>query len=223
MGIRALALNSREQLIQEQRENPELGHIYRYFENPEDGSVNANVCEEENHDNWDRFLHEFSFALRTAVNETTGKTPAELFLGQKIIMSFRKLVRATDGAEYVGGNIENLFDDTRQNIRREHKMWGKYYNRKRREVNMKINDLVLEPKDSGSSNQGQTRRSNPPHQQSSRKRRMEAARFGGTRRREKRTRRTTGGAEEYEDRQPTTEQPQKKEPQCGSIGRRFDK
>ncbi|GFY09436.1 retrovirus-related Pol polyprotein from transposon 412 [Trichonephila clavipes] len=31
---------------------------------------------EENHDNWDRFLHEFSFWLRKAVNETTGKTPA---------------------------------------------------------------------------------------------------------------------------------------------------
>ncbi|GFW68367.1 retrovirus-related Pol polyprotein from transposon 297 [Trichonephila clavipes] len=31
---------------------------------------------EENHDNWDRFFYEFSFSLRTAVNETTGKTPA---------------------------------------------------------------------------------------------------------------------------------------------------
>ncbi|GFW98464.1 uncharacterized protein TNCV_3790951 [Trichonephila clavipes] len=26
---------------------------------------------EENHDNWDRFLHEFAFGLRTSVNETT--------------------------------------------------------------------------------------------------------------------------------------------------------
>ncbi|GFU11853.1 retrovirus-related Pol polyprotein from transposon 412 [Trichonephila clavipes] len=34
---------------------------------------------EENHENWDQFLHEFAFALRTAVNETTNKTPAELF------------------------------------------------------------------------------------------------------------------------------------------------
>ncbi|GFV62900.1 retrovirus-related Pol polyprotein from transposon 297 [Trichonephila clavipes] len=42
---RALALNSREQLIREQREDPELGHIYRYLENPDDGSVNATVCE----------------------------------------------------------------------------------------------------------------------------------------------------------------------------------
>ncbi|GFX91999.1 hypothetical protein TNCV_5004631 [Trichonephila clavipes] len=45
-ALRALALNSREQLIQEQRDDPELGHIYRYLENPEDGSVNATVCED---------------------------------------------------------------------------------------------------------------------------------------------------------------------------------
>ncbi|GFX32901.1 uncharacterized protein TNCV_890371 [Trichonephila clavipes] len=40
-ALRALAINSREQFIKEQREDPELGHIYRYFENPDDGSVNA--------------------------------------------------------------------------------------------------------------------------------------------------------------------------------------
>ncbi|GFW80612.1 retrovirus-related Pol polyprotein from transposon 297 [Trichonephila clavipes] len=44
-ALRALALSSREQLIQEQREDPELGHIYRYLENLDDGSVNATVCE----------------------------------------------------------------------------------------------------------------------------------------------------------------------------------
>ncbi|GFW58749.1 retrovirus-related Pol polyprotein from transposon 17.6 [Trichonephila clavipes] len=43
-ALRTLALNSREQLIREQREDPELGHIYRYLENPDDGSVNATVC-----------------------------------------------------------------------------------------------------------------------------------------------------------------------------------
>ncbi|GFT30918.1 gag-pol fusion protein [Trichonephila clavipes] len=36
---------------------------------------------EENHENWDRFLHEFAFALSTSVIETTNKTLAELFLG----------------------------------------------------------------------------------------------------------------------------------------------
>ncbi|GFW05049.1 hypothetical protein TNCV_598431 [Trichonephila clavipes] len=44
-SLRTFALNSREQLIREQREDPELGYIYRYLENPDDGSVNATVCE----------------------------------------------------------------------------------------------------------------------------------------------------------------------------------
>ncbi|GFT45261.1 hypothetical protein TNCV_2123441 [Trichonephila clavipes] len=42
--IRDLVLSSREQLIDEQRRDPELGHIYRYLENPEDSSINATVC-----------------------------------------------------------------------------------------------------------------------------------------------------------------------------------
>ncbi|GFX61253.1 retrovirus-related Pol polyprotein from transposon 297 [Trichonephila clavipes] len=45
-ALRALALNSREQLIREQREDPELGHIYRYLENPDDSSVNPTVGED---------------------------------------------------------------------------------------------------------------------------------------------------------------------------------
>ncbi|GFV74762.1 transposon Ty3-I Gag-Pol polyprotein [Trichonephila clavipes] len=301
-ALRALALNSREQLIREQREDPELGRIYRYLENPDNGSVNAAVCEgwsqdlkiidgllfyakysttlgelrvyisrslreaimkefhdlplvghlgkrktylklrdtcyfpymrkyifeyvstcdrcqkfnyknalpagrlipivsnypneivtnnghqfisevfehlsrrldikqmktvtyrpqanltervnrnlvqmiacfvEENYENWDRFLHEFAFALRTSVNETISKTPAELFLGRKIITPFSKLINVIEGAEYVGRNIEKLFDEARQNMRKQHKNWEKYYNRKRREVNIKVNDLVL--------------------------------------------------------------------------------
>ncbi|GFS92382.1 hypothetical protein TNCV_1551601 [Trichonephila clavipes] len=46
-ALRALALNSREQFIREQREDAELGHIYHYLENQDDGSVNATVCEEK--------------------------------------------------------------------------------------------------------------------------------------------------------------------------------
>ncbi|GFU79019.1 hypothetical protein TNCV_308591 [Trichonephila clavipes] len=50
--IRDLAISPREQLISEQRQDPELGHIYRYLENPYDSSVNATVC-----GNWSlRFL-----------------------------------------------------------------------------------------------------------------------------------------------------------------------
>ncbi|GFX75441.1 hypothetical protein TNCV_2547121 [Trichonephila clavipes] len=33
----------------------------------------------DNHKTWDQFLKEFAYALRTAVHETTGKTPVEIF------------------------------------------------------------------------------------------------------------------------------------------------
>ncbi|GFW37356.1 retrovirus-related Pol polyprotein from transposon 412 [Trichonephila clavipes] len=111
--------------------------------------VNRNLVQmiacfvKENHENWDPFLQEFAFTLRTSVNETINKTPAELFLGRKIITPFSKLINVTQGAEYVGGNIEKLFDEARQNMRKQHKHWEKYYNRKRREVSIKVNDLVL--------------------------------------------------------------------------------
>ncbi|GFW70717.1 uncharacterized protein TNCV_2922721 [Trichonephila clavipes] len=81
---------------------------------------------EENPENWDRIsglLHEFAFALRTSVNETINKTPAELFLGRKIITPFSKLINVTEGAEYEGRNIEKLFDEVRQNMRKQHKNW----------------------------------------------------------------------------------------------------
>ncbi|GFX64132.1 hypothetical protein TNCV_2090301 [Trichonephila clavipes] len=54
----------------------------------------------EQHDTWDQFLREFAYAIRTAVNETTGKTPAELFLGRKLITPFQKLVMVSDGTEF---------------------------------------------------------------------------------------------------------------------------
>ncbi|GFX89398.1 retrovirus-related Pol polyprotein from transposon 297 [Trichonephila clavipes] len=81
--------------------------------------VNRNLVQmiasfvEENHENWDQFLHEFAFALRTAVNETTNKTPAELFLGRKIITPFSKLINVTEDTKYVGSNIGRLFGKTK--------------------------------------------------------------------------------------------------------------
>ncbi|GFV98118.1 transposon Tf2-9 polyprotein [Trichonephila clavipes] len=45
----ALTHLTTDQLIEEQKTGPELGHIYRYLENPEDSSVNAAICE-----NWSR-------------------------------------------------------------------------------------------------------------------------------------------------------------------------
>ncbi|GFX08215.1 uncharacterized protein TNCV_3267061 [Trichonephila clavipes] len=57
----------------------------------------------EQHDTWDQFLREFAYAIRTAVNESTEKTPAELFLGRKLITPFQKLVMVSDGMIWKAG------------------------------------------------------------------------------------------------------------------------
>ncbi|GFW83993.1 retrovirus-related Pol polyprotein from transposon 297 [Trichonephila clavipes] len=88
----------------------------------------------DQHDTWDQFLLEFAYAIRTAVNETTGKTPAELFLGRKLITPFQKLVMVSDGTEFAVGDTEKLFDEARRNSKVKHEKWAKYYNRRRRDV-----------------------------------------------------------------------------------------
>ncbi|GFT89180.1 uncharacterized protein TNCV_3085571 [Trichonephila clavipes] len=97
----------------------------------------------EQHDTWDQFLREFAYAIRTAVNETTGKAPAELFLGRKLITPFQKLVMVSEGTEFAVGDIERLFEEARRNTETKHENWKKYYNRRRRDVQIKVNDWVL--------------------------------------------------------------------------------
>ncbi|GFV12304.1 uncharacterized protein TNCV_1537991 [Trichonephila clavipes] len=97
----------------------------------------------EQHGTWDQFLREFAYAIRTAVNETTGKSPAELFLGRKLITPFQKLVMVSDGTEFAVGDIERLFEEARRNTETKHENWKKYYNRRRRDVQIKVNDWVL--------------------------------------------------------------------------------
>ncbi|GFS48555.1 uncharacterized protein TNCV_309831 [Trichonephila clavipes] len=55
----------------------------------------------DQHDTWDQFLREFAYAIRTAVNETTKKNHAELFLGRKLITPFQKLVMVSDGPDFI--------------------------------------------------------------------------------------------------------------------------
>ncbi|GFX30707.1 uncharacterized protein TNCV_4862311 [Trichonephila clavipes] len=97
----------------------------------------------EQHNTRDQFLREFAYAIRTAVNETTGKTPAELFLGRKLIKPFQKLVMVSDGTRFAVGDIEKFFEKARRKSKAKHEKWEKYYNRRRRDVQIKVNDWVL--------------------------------------------------------------------------------
>ncbi|GFX67088.1 uncharacterized protein TNCV_590041 [Trichonephila clavipes] len=98
----------------------------------------------EQHDTRDQFLREFAYAIRTAVNEThNGETPAELFLGRKLITPFQKLVMVSDGTEFAVEDIERLFEEARRNTKAKHEKLEKYYNRRRRDVQIKVNYWVL--------------------------------------------------------------------------------
>ncbi|GFX61543.1 uncharacterized protein TNCV_2745181 [Trichonephila clavipes] len=92
----------------------------------------------QQHDTWDQFLREFAYAIRTAVNETTKKTPAELFFGRNVITPFQKLVMVSDGMEFAVGDIERLFEVARRNTETKHEKWEKYYNGRRRDVQIKV-------------------------------------------------------------------------------------
>ncbi|GFT17653.1 retrovirus-related Pol polyprotein from transposon 412 [Trichonephila clavipes] len=97
----------------------------------------------DQHDTWDQFLRESAYAIRTAVNDMTGKTPAELFLGRKLITPFQKLVMVSDGTEIAVRDIEKLFDEARRNAKAKHEKWAKYYNRRRRDVQIRVSVWVL--------------------------------------------------------------------------------
>ncbi|GFU96188.1 uncharacterized protein TNCV_3499961 [Trichonephila clavipes] len=62
---------------------------------------------------------------------------------KKAYFLFSKTCDVSDGSEFVVGNIEKLFKEARQNTRIKHDKWVKYYNKRRREVNIRVNGLVL--------------------------------------------------------------------------------
>ncbi|GFV95818.1 uncharacterized protein TNCV_1728681 [Trichonephila clavipes] len=97
----------------------------------------------DQHDTWDQFLREFAYAYRTEVNETTGKPPAELFVGPKLITPFQKLVMVSDGTEFAVGDIEKLFDEARRNTKANQENWAKYYDRRWRDVQIKVNRNII--------------------------------------------------------------------------------
>ncbi|GFX54062.1 uncharacterized protein TNCV_2336981 [Trichonephila clavipes] len=49
----------------------------------------------------------------------------------------------SDGTEFAVRDIERLFDEARRNTKAKHEKWEKYYNRRRRDVQIKVNDWAL--------------------------------------------------------------------------------
>ncbi|KFM64846.1 Retrotransposable element Tf2 protein type 2, partial [Stegodyphus mimosarum] len=99
------------------------------------------------HSTWDSHINEFAFALRTAKHDTTQKTPAELFLGRKILTPLDKLFFVQERAEeFKMSDIQKLIREATENIEMAQRKQKLYYDLKRREVKYNVGDEVLKIK-----------------------------------------------------------------------------
>uniref|UniRef100_A0A9J7Y5M6 Gypsy retrotransposon integrase-like protein 1 n=1 Tax=Cyprinus carpio carpio TaxID=630221 RepID=A0A9J7Y5M6_CYPCA len=102
---------------------------------------------DDNHQKWDQFLPEFRFALNSAVQETTGLTPAELQLGRKLQSPMDKILSGPnltpDAASYdVVHNLHHLQTQAKENSKRAKIRQLRNYNKNRRDVTFKCKDRV---------------------------------------------------------------------------------
>ncbi|GFY11537.1 uncharacterized protein TNCV_4230061 [Trichonephila clavipes] len=77
---------------------------------------------------------------QNAVADILSRNPVE---SRKLITPFQKLVRVSNGTEFALGAIEKLFDEARRNTKAKHEKGAKYYDRRRRDVQIKVNYWVL--------------------------------------------------------------------------------
>ena len=108
---------------------------------------------EGNHQSWDQHLDAFMFALNTSVHESTGYTPALLNYGRELEVP--KAVRSgiqqivdvertlpQDRMERLK-KLEEVYELVRDNLKEAYEKQSKYYNRNRRQVKFRVNDMVL--------------------------------------------------------------------------------
>lgn len=102
---------------------------------------------DDNHKKWDQFLPEFRFALNSAIQETTGLSPAELQLGRKLQGPMDKMLdRANltpDAASYdVVQHLHHLQAQAKENSRKAKLRQLRNYNKQRRDLTFKSKDRV---------------------------------------------------------------------------------
>lgn len=107
----------------------------------------------ENHREWDKNIAKIGFALRTAVHESTGLTPAFLTFAREPaasgegvdVLHVEDFPVVEDCAEY-GTRLQELnyiYKDVKQKLMEAHQKNSHYYNLRRRKQTFKVGDLVL--------------------------------------------------------------------------------
>jgi hypothetical protein len=103
------------------------------------------------HAKWDEFLPQVGMALRTAVSDTTGYSPAMLNFGREMKTLFDRRLEPDSEEEFESrieyknaliDKLEAVYVCARQNMEKAQAQQSKYYNLKHRKVTYKEGDLV---------------------------------------------------------------------------------
>ncbi|RXN36895.1 reverse ribonuclease integrase [Labeo rohita] len=100
----------------------------------------------QQHQSWDQWLPELRYAINTAQQETTGRTPAELMLGRQIYGPLERLIHIHPSPEQAAYTVLERQHLLQQEVVRRMRMsqakQAKYYNIRRKDVQFQLGDLV---------------------------------------------------------------------------------
>jgi len=105
----------------------------------------------ENHAKWDDYLHTTALALRTAISDTTGFSPAMLNLGRDLLLPFDRAFQPNtcsfnSRSEYQSQLISKLqaaYTKANLSITKAQAQQAKYYNARHKAVTFQVGESVL--------------------------------------------------------------------------------
>lgn len=101
----------------------------------------------QQHNTWDQWIPEFRFAINTAQQETTGKTPAELALGRNILGPLQRLIHKPPSPEQLGSyNLverqRKMAEEVKRRVGLHQARQARYYNQRRKDAHFLPGNLV---------------------------------------------------------------------------------
>lgn len=98
------------------------------------------------HHLWDHWLPEFRFAINSAYQETTGKTPAELMLGRQLQGPLERLIHKPPTPDQTAYNLverqTKMAEEVKCRVDVQKGKQTRYYNYRRKDVQFQPGDLV---------------------------------------------------------------------------------
>uniref|UniRef100_A0A3P9JTM2 Gypsy retrotransposon integrase-like protein 1 n=1 Tax=Oryzias latipes TaxID=8090 RepID=A0A3P9JTM2_ORYLA len=98
------------------------------------------------HNTWDQWVKEFRYAINSAYQETTGKSPAELTLGRVLKGPLERMISSpplpNSPAYTLVERQQNLINQVKQRVNKCQSRQARYYNTRRRDAQFQPGDEV---------------------------------------------------------------------------------